>query len=164
MDAKERAELAALLKNGTAAASALQQELRGEREALIAHDIEQLESCVARKKVSVAELNEFEASIRTVLDRNSRNQGIPATDSWLEQARLICPGYPELEEAILLLGDTLAGCYKQSIENEGLVNLGLARVSKALKMLDGGDSTSGLYKPDSGITASMPGRRSLARV
>lgn len=164
MDARERAELEALLNNGVTTASGLKKDLLDEREALIAHNIDSLGTCVERKKASVAALNQFEASIRSILNRHSIVQGIPGTESWLEQARIICPGYPELEKAILLLGDTLADCFRQSIENEGLVNLGLARVSKAIKMLEGDHSSTSLYNPDSGVSSSMPAPRSLARV
>lgn len=164
MDAKELRELELLLSHGIDAASALKLHLGAERAALVAHDIAELETSVASKRESVAALGQFEASIRSILDRHSDKTSGQETDSWLDQAKMICPGYPELQKKILLLGDTLAECFRQSIENEGLVNLGLARVSKAIKMLEGSESSTSVYQAEAGMATSMPGPRTLARV
>ncbi len=161
MNAMEREKLSSLLQQGTVAADRLSQDLLDEQNALVGHDVDLLPGYLARKQESLAALNAFEGQMWLLLDQSGMT--VDHQRSWLEQVKALQPGDRGLQDAVLRLGDLIGMCYKLTVENEGLVNIGLARVSRALEMLNGEGQGANVYNRSLEQGSPSLAGRSLAK-
>jgi flagellar biosynthesis/type III secretory pathway chaperone len=143
MDELYRSKAIRLIEKGIEAATAMESHLGNEQQALVSQDALVLEGMVAEKRLTIDLLAGFEADIIALL---ASTEAAVASDNWVEVIKRIYPQDQRIDQAVGRLREKISACHELTVQNEGLVNIGLARVSMAMQML-AGDEASGLYAP-----------------
>lgn len=157
MDELYRSKAIRLMDEGIAAAAAMEAHLEQEQQALVSQDLETLRSMVNEKREAIDRLASFESTMMGLL---KAVDGDVASDNWVELISMLYPDDQRVDETVGQLRARISRCHVLTVENEGLVNIGLARVSIAMKMLTG-DAPSDIYDP---AGKDLPGSRSARSI
>lgn len=157
MDELYRSKAIRLMDEGIAAAAAMEAHLEQEQQALVSQDLETLRSMVNEKREAIDRLANFESTMMGLL---KAVDGDVASDNWVELISMLYPDDQRVDETVGQLRARISRCHVLTVENEGLVNIGLARVSIAMKMLTG-DAPSDIYDP---AGKDLPGSRSARSI
>ena len=159
MDELYRSKTIRLMEEGIAAAAAMESHLRKEQQALVSQDLETLQTMVVEKRETIDRLAGFESGMMGLLQAADPSV---ASDNWVERVHALYPDDRRVAETVDRLRAKIAHCHALTVENEGLVNIGLARVSMAMRMLSG-EGTADVYEPSGRDAAASPGVRSITR-
>jgi flagellar biosynthesis/type III secretory pathway chaperone len=143
MDELYRSKTIKQMEEGIAAAAAMECHLEKEQQALVSQNLEMLQVMVDEKRATIDRLARFESEMMGLL---KARDGDVASDNWVELIRSLYPDDQRVDETVGELRSRIAHCHALTVENEGLVNIGLARVSMAMQMLTG-DVPADLYDP-----------------
>ncbi len=160
MDELYRSKAIKLMEEGIEAAAAMESHLEKEQRALVSQDLETLQVMVDEKRLTIDRLAGFESGMMTLLRATDPSV---AADNWVELIHALYPGDRRVEETVGQLRTKIARCHALTVENEGLVNIGLARVSMAMRMLSG-EGPANLYDPAGRDSAAKPVRREITSV
>ncbi len=160
MDELYRSKAIKLMDEGIAAAAAMEAHLEQEQQALVSQDLDTLRIMVTEKRQTIDRLASFESAMMGLL--KSVDGGV-ASDNWVELIRTLYPDDRRVEDTVNQLRAHIAHCRVLTVENEGLVNIGLARVSVAMQMLTG-DAPSDVYDPAGKDYPGSRSARSITRV
>ncbi len=160
MDELYRSKTIKLMDEGIAAAAAMEAHLEQEQQALVSQDLDTLRAMVTEKRETIDRLAGFESTMMALL--KAADGGV-ASDNWVELIRTLYPDDQRVEDTVNQLRARISRCHVLTVENEGLVNVGLARVSMAMQMLTG-DTPSDLYNPAGKDSPGSRSARSITRV
>lgn len=160
MDELYRSKAIKLMEQGIEAAADMESHLKEEQKALISQDASALEGMVEIKRGAIDRLASFEANIMALL--KSVDISV-ASDNWVEVIKRFYPEDHRVDQTVDKLRSRISACHHLTVENEGLVNLGLARVSVAMQMLSG-EENENLYAPHTPSGSSSRSSRSLAHI
>ncbi len=160
MDELYRCKAIKLMEEGIAAAAAMESHLRKEQRALVLQDIETLRTMVAEKRETIDRLAGFETGMMGLLQTADPSV---AADNWVERVHALYPGDRRVAETVDRLRAKIADCHALTVENEGLVNIGLSRVSMAMRMLSG-EGEADVYESSGRDAPTSSSVRSITRV
>lgn len=155
-----RSKAIRLIEHGIVAASAMEAQLRREQEALIAQDIDTLQAMVAEKRDTIEQLAGFESEIMALLQSVDGNV---AADNWVVLVQALYPDDLRVASVVDHLREKVSRCHALTVENESLVNLGLARVSMAMQILNG-DASPDVYNSNGRDSSQSRGTRNIVSV
>lgn len=155
-----RSKAIRLIEHGIVAASAMESQLRREQEALIAQDIDTLQAMVAEKRDTIEQLAGFESEIMALLQSVDGNV---AADNWVVLVQSLYPDDLRVASVVDHLRENVSRCHALTVENESLVNLGLARVSMAMQILNG-DASPDVYNSNGRDSSQSRGTRNIVSV
>jgi len=160
MDELYRSKAIKLMEQGIEAAAEMESHLKEEQKALVSQDASALEGMVEIKRGAIDRLASFEAEIMALLKSVDITV---ASDNWVEVIKRFYPADHRIDQTVGNLRSRISACHHLTVENEGLVNIGLARVSVAMQMLSG-EENENLYTPRGPAGSNKRGSRSLAHI